>query len=122
MSKYIDGFVVPIPREHLEEYQKVALQVGAIWREYGAIEYCEWLGDDMILEGTKSFHKILDLSEADVVVFGWVVFPSKDVRDKAKRAVPNDPRMEGLVGPLTNPTRVVFDASQMFYGRFKQFV
>lgn len=98
MSRYIDGFVLPIPREYLDEYQKVALQVGAIWKEYGALEYHEWLGDDLTLEGTASFKTAVNASEGEVVVFGWVVFPSKHIRDRANREVPKDLRMEKLVG------------------------
>ena len=122
MSKYIDGFVLPIPREYLDEYQWVASQLGAIWKEYGALEYHEWLGDDLTLEGTASFKTAVNASEGEVIVFGWVVFPSKDIRDKANRAVPEDPRMEKLVGPLTNQSRLVFDATRMAYGGFKALV
>ena len=122
MADYIDGFVLPVPRAHLEEYKGVAEQVALIWKEYGALAYFEYLGDDLNLEGTQSFTETVKLRDDEVVVFGWVVFPSKEVRDVANTQVPQDPRMEKLVGPLTRPEKLVFDASRMVYGGFKSLV
>lgn len=122
MSQYIDGFVFPIPRKHLEEYQKVAGKVAHIWKEYGALSYFEFTGEDMNLEGTRSFINAVDAKKDDVVIFGWMVFPSKVVRDKANEQVPKDSRMQVLVGPLMDPDRMIFDASRMVYGGFESFV
>jgi len=122
MAIYIDGFVLPIPRIHLEEYKKVAEKVAEIWKEYGALSYCEYVGDDLSLEGTRSFIDAVDLKDDEVVVFGWVTFPNKEIRDKANKQVPKDPRMTALVGPLTDPERLIFDASRMVYGGFQALV
>ena len=122
MTNYIDGFVLPIPRIHLEEYKKVAEQVAEIWKEYGAIAYYEFVGDDLHLEGTKSFIETVDAKEDEEIVFGWVVFPSKEIRDLANKKVPTDPRMIELVAPLTNPNKLIFDGSRMVYGGFKPLV
>lgn len=122
MSDYIDGFVFPIPKMHLNEYQSVAEKVADIWKEYGATAYFEFVGDDMSLEGTISFTEIVPGKEDEVVVFGWVVFPSKEIRDAANKKVPQDPRMTELVEPLTNSERLIFDASRMVYGGFKPLV
>lgn len=122
MTNYIDGFVFPIPRTHLDEYRAVAVQVAEIWKEYGALAYSEWVGDDLTLEGTRSFMEVADLKEDEVVVFGWVVFPSKETRDTANKQVPTDPRMTELVTPLTESTKLIFDASRMVYGGFKPLV
>lgn len=122
MSNYIDGFVFPIPKIHLNEYKSVAEKVAEIWKEYGAIAYFEYVGDDMILEGTKSFTETAKATEDEEIVFGWVVFPSKEVRDSANKKVPQDPRMEKLVAPLFNPKRLIFDASRMIYGGFKPLI
>ena len=122
MKNYIDGFTLPIPQIHLAEYMSVVEQVAEIWKEYGALDYNEYVGDDMNLEGTRSFTNTVDAKEDEVVIFGWVVFPSKEVRDLANKQVPNDPRMTELVSPLTNPERLIFDASRMVYGGFKKFV
>ena len=122
MKNYIDGFVLPIPRIHLDEYQSVAQKVAEIWKEYGAIAYFEFVGDDLSLEGTKSFTATIDAKEDEAIVFGWVVFPSKEIRDSANKKVPADPRMTALVAPLTDPDRLIFDGSRMVYGGFRPLV
>ncbi len=119
MANYIDGFVFPIPKRHLNEYRDIAEKVAEIWKEYGAIAYMEWVADDLTLEGTRSFVEAADAQEDEVVVFGWVVFPSKEVRDLANKRVPEDPRMTALVAPLMDSERLIFDASRMVYGGFK---
>ena len=121
-KNYIDGFVLPIPRIYLDEYKKAAEKVAEIWKEYGAIAYFEFVGDDLYLEGTKSFIETIDVKEDEEIVFGWVVFPSKKIRDLANKKVPMDPRMTALVAPLTNPEKLVFDAGRMVYGGFKSLV
>ncbi|MBD81433.1 MAG: RNA signal recognition particle [Crocinitomicaceae bacterium] len=122
MENYIDGFVLPVPRIYLNQYKKVAEKVAEIWKEYGAIAYFEFVGDDLTLEGTKSFTETIDAKEEEEVVFGWVVFPSKEIRDLANQKVPMDPRMTELVTPLIKPEKLIFDASRMVYGGFKPLV
>jgi uncharacterized protein YbaA (DUF1428 family) len=121
-SKYIDGFIFPIKEKYLKEYSNVAEQVSEIWKEYGAIEYTESVADELSLEGTKSFTEIIDLGEDEVIVFGWVVFPSKEIRDDAHKKVPQDKRMEKLIAPIIDSERKIFDPSKMFFGGFKQLV
>ena len=122
MANYLDGFILPVPRTHLAEYKRVAEKVAAVWKEYGALAYFEYVGDDLKLEGTRSFIEAANLKEDEVVVFGWVVFPSKETRDLANKQVPTDPRMAALVAPLTDPERLIFDASRMVYGGFQPLV
>ncbi|PRX54589.1 DUF1428 domain-containing protein [Flagellimonas meridianipacifica] len=122
MSNYIDGFVFPLPQIYVEEYKQVAEKVAEIWKEYGAIDYFEFVGDDMVLEGVKSFMETMGSNPGEVIVFGWVVFPSKEIRDLANEKVPMDPRMTELVAPLINPDRLIFDASRMAYGGFRPIV
>lgn len=122
MANYIDGFILPVPQKHLEEYKGVAEKVAEIWKEYGALSYFEFVGDDLTLEGTRSFIEVVDLKEDEVVVFGWVVFPSKEIRDTANQQVPNDPRMSKLVTPLLDPERLIFNAERMVYGGFQSLV
>ncbi|OMP30012.1 DUF1428 domain-containing protein [Mangrovimonas sp. DI 80] len=122
MTNYIDGFVFPIPRVYLEEYKKVAEKVADIWKEYGAIAYFEFIGDELHLEGTKSFIETVNTKEDEEIIFGWTVFPSKEVRDLANQKVPTDPRIKELVDHLTNPEKLIFDASRMIYGGFKPFI
>ena len=122
MKNYIDGFVLPVPRMYLDEYKKVAEKVAEIWKEYGALAYFEYVGDDLSLEGTKSFIETVEAKEDEEIVFGWVVFPSKEVRDLANKKVPLDPRMTALVAPLTDPKKLIFDGNRMVYGGFRPLV
>ncbi|WMI67775.1 DUF1428 domain-containing protein [Mangrovimonas sp. YM274] len=122
MTNYIDAFVFPIPRVYLNDYKKVAEKVADIWKEYGAIAYFEFIGDELHLEGTKSFIETVNAKKDEIVIFGWTVFPSKEIRDLANQKVPTDPRIKELVEPLTNPEKLIFDASRMVYGGFKPFV
>lgn len=122
MANYIDGFVLPIPQAHLEEYKKVAEKVAEIWKEYGAISYSEFVGDDLFLRGTQSFADTINIKENEKVIFGWVTFPSKEVRDAANKKVPLDPRMTEIVAPLIDPKRLIFDAKRMVYGGFEALV
>lgn len=122
MENYIDGFILPVPRIHLNEYKSVVEKVAEIWKEYGALTYFECIGEDLKLEGTRSFIEVVNLKEDEVIVFGWVIFPSKETRDLANRQVPADHRMEELVAPLTDAKRLIFDASRMVYGGFQTLV
>ncbi|GGZ50424.1 DUF1428 domain-containing protein [Mesonia mobilis] len=122
MPNYIDGFVFPIPKAHLEEYKTIAEKVAEIWKEYGALAYLEFLGDDLQAEGTASFIKTMEVKENEQLIFGWVVFPSKEIRDEANKKVPQDPRMETLVKPLIDPEKIIFDANRMLYGGFRSFI
>jgi uncharacterized protein YbaA (DUF1428 family) len=122
MANYIDGFVLPIPRIHLNEYKRVAEKVAEIWKEYGALAYVECVGDDLKLQGTRSFVEVVDLQVDEVIIFGWVLFPSKEIRDLANKKVPNDPRMIELVSPLTKSEKLIFDAGRMVYGGFQTLV
>ncbi len=122
MTNYIDGFVFPIKRSHLEEYKKVAHEVAEIWKKHGALAYFEYLGDDMHLRGTKSFEDLIAAKEDEVVILGWVTFASKEDRDLANEKVPKDERMNEIVLPLMDPNRLIFDAKRMAYGGFNSLI
>lgn len=122
MAGYIDGFVLPIPENGLDDYRRVASQIAAIWKEHGAVEYREFVGDDILLDGTKSFCDAVNTDEHEVVIFGWVTFDSKESRDSANALVAADPRMSELIGPIVDPDNLIFDASRMAYGGFRPLV
>ena len=122
MAQYIDGFVFPISRDRLDEYRRVAELVAEIYREHGALEYLEFVGDDMDREGTRSFPDLTAAGENEAIVFGWVVFASRESRDLVNTKVEADPRMVDLIAPLVDPADLVFDAQRMAYGGFKPFV
>lgn len=118
MSLYIDGFAFPIASDRLENYKPLAEAVAEIWKEHGALAYYEYSGDDMTLEGTRSFVDLLSASENETIVFGWVVFESREARDRANEKVSVDPRMEKLVTCVDSG----FDAERMAYGGFKTLI
>ncbi len=121
-TKYIDGFVLPVPRGQLDTYRQVVEKVAAIWIEHGALAYGEYVADDPKLEGTRSFAEASAANDDETVIFGWVAFESREARVLANERVAEDPRMADLVRPLTDAIRPVYDAGRMIYGGFKPLV
>ena len=118
MAHYIDGFVLPISRDRLDEYKRLVEAVADIWKEHGALDYREYVSDDLIFEGTRSFIDLAAATEGEAIVFGWVVFESREARDLANKKVAADPRMADLI----NSSNSGFDAERMAYGGFQSFV
>ena len=115
MAHYVDGFVFPVPRGRLSEYRRVAEAAAEIWKEHGALNYCEFVGDDLKLEGTRSFTELVSATEDETIVFGWVEFESRKVRDLANEKVAADPRMANLIESSNSG----FDAKRMAFGGFE---
>ena len=115
MAHYIDGFVLPVPRDRLDEYKRVVEAAAKIWKEHGALDYCEYVGDDLKLEGTRSFIDLVAATEDETIVFGWVVFDSREARDLANEKVAADLRMADLIESSNSG----FDAKRMAYGGFE---
>ena len=122
MASYIDGFIFPIPKNHLNDYVKVAESVAKIWLEHGAVSYQEFIGDDFSLQATASFLNAAGAKDNEVVIFGWAVFKSKKARDRANKLVSKDSRMVDLVKPLMRSEKLIFDSSRMAYAGFKPLV
>jgi uncharacterized protein YbaA (DUF1428 family) len=118
MANYVDGFVFPVPRDRLSEYMRVAEATAEIWKEHGALDYREFVGDALDLEGTRSFTDLLAATEHEAIVFGWVVFDSREARDLANAKVAADPRMAHLMASSDSG----FDARRMAYGGFASLV
>lgn len=118
MARYVDGFVVPVPRDRLGDYQRVAEAAAEIWKEHGALDYCECVGDALQREGTRSFTDLVAATEDETIVFGWVVFESREARDLANEKVAADPRMLDVMESSNSG----FDAKRMAYGGFKVLV
>jgi len=111
---YVDGFVIPVPRKKVQDYRRIALKAGKIWREHGALEVRECVGDDLAVKGLVPFPRRLKLKAGETVVFSWIVFKSRAHRDRVNAKVMKDPRMAGM-----DPTTVPFDVKRMLYGGFK---
>ena len=121
-TNYIDGFVLPIPRNHLDDYRRVVEKVAEIWKEHGALSYHEFVGENLKLEGTRSFSESIGAKEEEAIIFGWVEFDSKEMRDLANERVAKDLRMSDLIAPLIDPSKIIFDATKMVFGSFQPLV
>ena len=115
--RYVDGFVVPVPKESLAAYRRLARKAGAIWKEYGALEYVECVADDVQSGKRTSFPQSVKLKPDEVVVFSWIVYKSRAQRDRINKQVMADPRLADM-----DPKSMPFDGKRMFWGGFKTLV
>lgn len=115
MSHYVDGFVVPVPVQNLEAYRRMAEKAGRIWLEHGALEFCECAGDDVKPGKVTSFPQSVQLKEGEIVVFSWIVYESREARDRVNAKVMEDPRLKDMMDPKSMP----FDGMRMFFGGFE---
>jgi uncharacterized protein YbaA (DUF1428 family) len=118
MSRYIDGFVIPIPTSRIDEYREMAEKAAIIWKDHGALDYWECVGDDMDIKDVLPFTQLANTKPDETVIFAWVVFESKEARDAANAAIFVDPRMQTIMD-TSNP---IFDCKRMAYGGFRQLV
>lgn len=117
MAKFVDGFIVPVPKKNIEKYRKVAKFAGKIWKEYGALEYIECMADDVKAGKLTSFPQSVKLKPNEVVFFSWIVYKSRASRDSINKKIMKDPRIMKM-GPEMMP----FDGKRMIYGGFKPVV
>jgi uncharacterized protein YbaA (DUF1428 family) len=116
MSRYVDGFVLPVPKQNIEQYRKLAELAGQVWREHGALEYVECIADDVKPGVVTSFPQSVQLKPDETVVFAWIVYASRAERDRINAAVMKDPRM------VHDPQSMPFDGKRMFWGGFETLV
>lgn len=116
--RYVDGFLLPVPRRNLEAYRRMAARAGKIWREHGALEYRECVGDDLKVKGTASFPSRARARPGDTVLFSWIVYKSRKHRDSVNAKVLEDPRILKMMEGKAMP----FDLKRMCYGGFKVLV
>ena len=115
MARYVDGFVIPVPKRNVEKYRRIAQKAGKIWREHGALEYVECVGDDVKPGKHTSFPQSVKLKPGEVVWFSWIVYKSRKHRDRVNAKVMKDPRFASMGTPESMP----FDGKRMIYGGFK---
>lgn len=116
--RYVDGFVVPVPKKNLPAYRRMASLAGKVWREHGALEYIECVADDVKPGKVTSFPQSVKLKRGEVVVFSWIVYKSRQHRDSVNAKVMKDPR----IAPMMDIKALPFDGKRMFWGGFKVFV
>ena len=113
MPRYVDGFVLPVPKKNLAAYRRMAAKAGKVWREHGAVEYCECLGDDLNIKGVKPFPSMVRPRKGETIFFSFIVYKSRAHRDRVNAKVMKDPRMNEMVKVMP------FDVKRMCYGGFK---
>ena len=116
--RYVDGFVVPVPKRNLKTYRRMAQKAGKVWREHGALEYIEAVADDVKRGKWTSFPRSVKLKPSETVVFAYVVYKSRTHRDRVNAKVMKDKRLAPMMDLKTLP----FDAKRMFWGGFKVLV
>jgi uncharacterized protein YbaA (DUF1428 family) len=117
MARYVDGFVFAVPKNKVDEYRKVARKAGKIWREHGALEYIECIGDDVPKGKVTDFQMSVKAKRNEVVGFSWIVYKSRKHRDAVNKKVMSDPRISGY-----DQKEMPADMSRMIYGGFKAIV
>ena len=116
--RYVDGFVVPVPKRKLAAYRRMAQKAGKVWRDHGALEFYECVADDVKWGKRTSFPRSVKLKRSETVFFSYIVYKSRKDRDRVNAKVMKDPRITGMGGFKDMP----FDAKRMIYGGFKVFV
>jgi uncharacterized protein YbaA (DUF1428 family) len=110
---YVDGFVVPIPKDKVEAYKEMAQRAGAIWKEHGAIAFVECLADDVPYGELTSFPRAVKVEEGETVAFSWIVYASREARDAINAKVMADPRLKADMESMP------FDGKRMIFGGFE---
>ncbi|HKX55017.1 MAG TPA: DUF1428 domain-containing protein [Xanthomonadales bacterium] len=118
MARYVDGFVIPVKKDRLEDYKKMARLACKVWMELGAIDYVECVADDVEVGKRTSFPRSVKLKEDEVVVFAYIGYKNRATRDRVMKKIMEDPRLAQYADAKNLP----FDAKRMFFGGFKSIV
>lgn len=113
-AHYVDGYVLAVPKRNVEAYRRMARMGGKIWREHGALEFRECVGEDLNVKMGVPFPRMMKIKRDETVVFSWIVFKSRAHRDRVNAKVMKDPRLANM-----DPKSMPFDLKRMAYGGFK---
>jgi Uncharacterized conserved protein len=116
MAHYVDGFVIPLRKKHLNAYRRLAQEAGQVWRDHGALDFKECVGDDLNVKMGLSFPRGIKTRPGETVLFSYIVFKSRAQRDRVNSKVMKDP------AKMMDPKAMPFDAKRMMYGGFKTIV
>jgi uncharacterized protein YbaA (DUF1428 family) len=115
---YVDGYVLPVPKKRLAAYRRMAQKGAKVWRDHGALEYRECVGEDLNTKMGTPFLRAIKTKPGETIVFSWIVFKSRAHRDRVNAKVMKDPRLAGMMNGQDMP----FDLKRMSYGGFKMMV
>jgi uncharacterized protein YbaA (DUF1428 family) len=113
---YVDGFIVPVPKDKIDIYRTFSEACGKVWMEYGALSYVECVADDAPYGELTSFPRAVMAKEDETVVFSWITYESREKRDEVNAKVMSDERLKGMAGDSP------FDGKRLIYGGFKTFL
>ena len=113
---YVDGFVLAVPQDRLDEYRALATLAGEVWLEHGALSYVECVADDVPYGELTSFPRAVQAKDGEVVIFSWITYPSREARDAINAKVMADERLKH------DHENTPFDGKRMIYGGFKTFL
>ena len=116
--RYVDGYVVPVPKKKVAAYRRMAQKAGKVWRDHGALEFRECVADDVKVGKRTSFPRSVKLKGNETVMFSYIVYKSRADRDRIMAKVMKDPRLAKMMDPKAMP----FDGKRMIYGGFKVLV
>jgi uncharacterized protein YbaA (DUF1428 family) len=113
VARYVDGFVIPIKKNKVEAYRRIAKKASRVWMDHGALEYREAVGEDLNVNMGKPFTRGIRTKPGETVVFAWIVYKSRAHRDRVNAKVMKDPRITNL-----DPKDMPVDMKRMMYGGF----
>jgi len=113
---YVDGFVVAVPKDRIDDYKKLAERAGRVWRDHGALAYVECLADDVPCGEVTSFPRAVQAKEDETVAFSWILYDSRETRDAVNKKVMADPRLKEEMANMP------FDGKRLIYGGFRSFL
>jgi uncharacterized protein YbaA (DUF1428 family) len=115
--RYVDGFVLAVPRSKLKAYRRLAQRAARIWRKHGALEYRECVGDDLRIKFGVPFPRMAKSKPSETVVFAWIGYKSRAHRNRVTAKVMKDPFVTEM-----DMKSMPFDPKRMAYGGFKVIV
>lgn len=113
--KYVQCFVMPVPKKKIDTYRKIARKFAKLWMEHGAVEVVENVAEDVKKGKQTSFPQSVQLKRNETIVFSWVTFKSRKHRDRVTAKMMEDPRVHKLMNPKDMPG----DGKRMFWGGFE---
>jgi uncharacterized protein YbaA (DUF1428 family) len=115
---YVDGFIIPVPKKKVAAYARMSRKAGKVWKDHGALDYWECVGDDVPYGKRTSFPRSVKVKAGETVVFAWIMYKNRTARDRTNAKVMKDPRLAAMMNLKDHP----FDPKRMIYGGFKALV
>jgi uncharacterized protein YbaA (DUF1428 family) len=118
MGQYVDGFLLPVKKDRLEDYRAIATTAGELWRELGALDYKECVAEDVSDGEVTDFPRSVKLEADETVIFSWITYESRSERDRINKLIMEHPRMKELMASGEG----VLDGARMVHGGFEVIV